>query len=237
MKADWRMVVKDCRREKTLRISLVRVPFVPRQFFVRMNPETDVNAKPQGGKDAKGWVASSRNLCVLASLRLCVDPGADGVAQVAGAGVLSGRAGGERAAGGAKGAKTVISEENHGLLPSQASFGVSQKCFGTSQKCFGRPQKCLGRPQKASGKPRKALGKSQRALGRLRRTFGKPQKARGRLRRAEGSVRFGSGFCRAKIRCRKVLSRGNGGATVALSVVKVGSTRLSVFTKQTMALA
>jgi hypothetical protein len=37
MKADLRIVVKDCRREKTLRISLVRVPFVPRQFFVRMN--------------------------------------------------------------------------------------------------------------------------------------------------------------------------------------------------------
>ncbi len=37
MKADWRMVVKDCRWQKTLRISLVRVPFGSRQFFVRMN--------------------------------------------------------------------------------------------------------------------------------------------------------------------------------------------------------
>jgi len=37
MMADWRMVVKDGRRKKTLRISLVQVPFVPRQFFVRMN--------------------------------------------------------------------------------------------------------------------------------------------------------------------------------------------------------
>ena len=37
MKADLRIVVKDCRRQKTLRISLVRVPFVPRQFFARMN--------------------------------------------------------------------------------------------------------------------------------------------------------------------------------------------------------
>jgi len=37
MKADLRMVVKDCRRKKTLRILLVRVPFVPRQFFARMN--------------------------------------------------------------------------------------------------------------------------------------------------------------------------------------------------------
>ena len=36
-KADLRIVVKDCRREKTLRVSLVRVPFVLRQFFVRMN--------------------------------------------------------------------------------------------------------------------------------------------------------------------------------------------------------
>ena len=31
------MVVKDCRRQKTWRSSLVRVPFVARQFFVRMN--------------------------------------------------------------------------------------------------------------------------------------------------------------------------------------------------------
>ena len=37
MKADLRIVVKDCRRKKTLRISLVQVPFVSRQFFVRMN--------------------------------------------------------------------------------------------------------------------------------------------------------------------------------------------------------
>jgi hypothetical protein len=37
MKADLRIVVKDGRRHKTLRIALVRVPFVPRQFFVRMN--------------------------------------------------------------------------------------------------------------------------------------------------------------------------------------------------------
>jgi len=37
MKADLRILVKDCRRKKTLRISLVRVSFVPRQFFVRMN--------------------------------------------------------------------------------------------------------------------------------------------------------------------------------------------------------
>ena len=55
---------------------------------------------------------------------------------------------------------------------------------------------------------------------------------------ADGNFRFGSGFCRPKNRCRKVLSGGSGGPTVALSVaVKVGSTRWSVFTKQTMALA
>jgi hypothetical protein len=37
MRADLRIVVKACRRKKTLRISLVQVPFVSRQFFVRMN--------------------------------------------------------------------------------------------------------------------------------------------------------------------------------------------------------
>ena len=72
MKADLRIVVKDCRRKKTLRISLVQVPFVARQFFVRMSPETEFNAKTQGGKDAKGWVASSQRalrLGIFAPLR------------------------------------------------------------------------------------------------------------------------------------------------------------------------
>jgi hypothetical protein len=39
---------------------------------------------------------------------------------------------------------------------------------------------------------------------------------------ADGSLRFGSGFCGLKNSCRKVLSGGSGGATVALSVALGG---------------
>ena len=37
MKADLRILIKDFRRNKSLKITLARVPFSPRQFFVRMN--------------------------------------------------------------------------------------------------------------------------------------------------------------------------------------------------------
>lgn len=37
MKAEMRISVKDCRRQKTLKIALVRVPFSRRQFRVRMD--------------------------------------------------------------------------------------------------------------------------------------------------------------------------------------------------------
>jgi hypothetical protein len=37
MKADLRISIKDYRRNKNLRILLLRTPFSPRQFFVRMN--------------------------------------------------------------------------------------------------------------------------------------------------------------------------------------------------------
>jgi hypothetical protein len=37
MKADWRISIKDERRKKNLKVTLVRVPFSPRQFYVRMN--------------------------------------------------------------------------------------------------------------------------------------------------------------------------------------------------------
>ena len=36
MKADLRISIKDYRRNKTLRVTLARVPFGQRQFFVRM---------------------------------------------------------------------------------------------------------------------------------------------------------------------------------------------------------
>ncbi|HEY1717418.1 MAG TPA: hypothetical protein VGH42_03885, partial [Verrucomicrobiae bacterium] len=36
-KADLRISIKDYRRNKNLKILLVRVPFSPRRFFVRMN--------------------------------------------------------------------------------------------------------------------------------------------------------------------------------------------------------
>ena len=36
MQPDFRISVKDFRRQKTLKVQLVRSPF-PRQFFVRMN--------------------------------------------------------------------------------------------------------------------------------------------------------------------------------------------------------
>jgi hypothetical protein len=37
MKADLRISVKDYSRNKNLKVLLVRTPFSPRQFFVRMN--------------------------------------------------------------------------------------------------------------------------------------------------------------------------------------------------------
>ena len=37
MKADLRISVKDYRRDKNLKVLLQRVPFSPRQFWVRMN--------------------------------------------------------------------------------------------------------------------------------------------------------------------------------------------------------
>ena len=37
MKADLRISIKDYRRGKNLKILLRRMPFVSRQFFVRMN--------------------------------------------------------------------------------------------------------------------------------------------------------------------------------------------------------
>ena len=37
MKADWRISIKDERRKKTLKVTLVRVPFSPRQFQAKMN--------------------------------------------------------------------------------------------------------------------------------------------------------------------------------------------------------
>jgi len=39
MKADLRISIKDYRRGKNLKVLLLRVPFGPRQFFVRMNGE------------------------------------------------------------------------------------------------------------------------------------------------------------------------------------------------------
>ena len=39
MKADLRISIKDYRRGKTLKVLLLRAPFGPRQFFVRMNGE------------------------------------------------------------------------------------------------------------------------------------------------------------------------------------------------------
>ena len=46
MKADLRISIKDYRRNKNLKVQLVRVPFSPRQFFVRMNGEP----WPKGGR-------------------------------------------------------------------------------------------------------------------------------------------------------------------------------------------
>lgn len=37
MKADLRISIKDFRRQKNLKVLLVRTPFGPRQYFVRMN--------------------------------------------------------------------------------------------------------------------------------------------------------------------------------------------------------
>ena len=37
MKADLRISIKDYRRNKNLKVLLVRAPFAPRQFWVRMN--------------------------------------------------------------------------------------------------------------------------------------------------------------------------------------------------------
>ena len=37
MQPDLRISVKDYRRQKNLKVLLVRVPFAPRRFWVRMN--------------------------------------------------------------------------------------------------------------------------------------------------------------------------------------------------------
>ena len=37
MKADLRISIKDYRRNKNLKVLLVRTPFASRQFYVRMN--------------------------------------------------------------------------------------------------------------------------------------------------------------------------------------------------------
>lgn len=37
MKSDLRISIKDYRRQKNLKVSLLRVPYGTRQFFVRMN--------------------------------------------------------------------------------------------------------------------------------------------------------------------------------------------------------
>ncbi len=46
MKADLRISVKDYSRDKNLKVLLVRVPFSPRQFFVRMNGERSKDGRP-----------------------------------------------------------------------------------------------------------------------------------------------------------------------------------------------
>ena len=69
MKADLRISIKDFRRGKTLRVTLARVPFGPRQFFVRMEGKP----WPEGGRP----VSLSR---VFAALRKAVVRAAQGVA-------------------------------------------------------------------------------------------------------------------------------------------------------------
>jgi hypothetical protein len=67
MKADLRISIKDDRRGKTLRVTLARVPFGPRQFFVRM--------------DGKPWPADGRPASlsrVFAGLRKAVVRAAGG---------------------------------------------------------------------------------------------------------------------------------------------------------------
>jgi hypothetical protein len=46
MKADLRISIKDYRRNKNLKALLVRVPYSPRQYCVRINGKD----WPQGGK-------------------------------------------------------------------------------------------------------------------------------------------------------------------------------------------
>lgn len=50
MKPDLRISIKDYRRNKTLRVTLSRVPFGQRQFFVRM--------------DGKRWPASGQPVSI-----------------------------------------------------------------------------------------------------------------------------------------------------------------------------
>ena len=50
MKADLRISIKDLSRNKTLRVTLARVPFGQRQFFVRM--------------DGKPWPASGQPVSI-----------------------------------------------------------------------------------------------------------------------------------------------------------------------------
>jgi hypothetical protein len=46
MKSDLRISIKDYRRNKNLKVTLVRVPFGQRQFFVKMNGQ----AWPKDGR-------------------------------------------------------------------------------------------------------------------------------------------------------------------------------------------
>ncbi len=53
MQADLRIPIKDYRRNKNLKILLFRTPFGPRQYWVRMNPDSSGQAAAVWPKDRR----------------------------------------------------------------------------------------------------------------------------------------------------------------------------------------
>ncbi len=88
MKADLRISIKDYRRNKSLKVTLLRVPYAQRQFLVRMDGKPDFRMcdersalTPDRSPPGEGEPAGVRHA------------GDDGVAQGAGAGGVNGRPG------------------------------------------------------------------------------------------------------------------------------------------------
>jgi hypothetical protein len=59
MKADLRISIKDYHRNKNLKILLLRAPFAPRQFLVRMNSMFALKSWAEA-RTWQGWPSSCR---------------------------------------------------------------------------------------------------------------------------------------------------------------------------------